>query len=264
MLVLPTSHYTRLGEMIIYLMTAQKGWPVHGPDHVLENISTLCNLVNELKLPRTHAQLAELRSYADDMASDWRRKTLGESDAKLLVSIVARLRETLMSESQEQLACVLIDNRFGARKLLSDVRYLMTPRVYDLLPTQVRRDLSDAGRCIAFELGASAGFHLARALEGLVNFYYAEAAGGTAGRLNDSKWGLTAEDLIPSIAGAPREVTEKLGDVLKRVGDPSRSLQTETTLEMAREMFAEVIEAAMLVIDDLAARGTPPVSAGAT
>jgi hypothetical protein len=245
----------QLGELTVYLMGAQKGWPIHGPDHVLDNVSALINLVNELRLPQSQASLDELRVLMNQMGSEWSKKMLGESEARLLVSTVGRLRETMHAESDQQLACILADDQFGAQRLLGDVRYLMTPRVYDLLPDAVRNDFTGAGRCIAFEMPDAAAFHLSRAMGELVAFYQSELSGG-AGRVNDRRWGLETDDLLECLDGAPGDIVQSVGSLVRELGRPERTPGASFTIERVRDLFSVAAESAIQVMGDIARRHT--------
>ena len=246
----------QLGELTVYLMGAQKGWPVHGPDHVLDNVSALINLVNELRLPQSQASLDELRVLMNQMGSEWSKKALGEADARLLVSTVARLRETMHAESDQQLACILADDQFGAQRLLGDVRYLMTPKVYDLLPEAVRRDFTSAGRCIAFEMPDAAAFHLSRAVGELVGFYQSELSGSGSGRVNDRRWGLETDDLLECLGGAPGDIVQSVGALVRELGRPERTPGASFTIERVRDLFSVAAESAIQVMGDIARRHT--------
>lgn len=260
MLILPTSHYMQLGEIVLYLLSAQKGWPLHGQGHVLDNISELINLVDELKLPATQAQAQELRKFGDNLSREWGHRSLSESEVKQLTSIVSRLRETLHAESGEQVACVLVDDRFGAGKLLTDVRYLMTARVYDLLPEPVRKDFTDAGRCIAFELPDSAALHLARGYEALIEHYQRSRSGGH--RMNNRKWGLTAGDLLECLDGAPAGLREQIESTLRELGHAGSNASQAFTIERVKELFTRVTDTSVRIMEDLAGSGSAREAAG--
>lgn len=252
----------QLGELTVYLMGAQKGWPVHGPDHVLDNVSALINLVNELRLPQTQASLDDLRKLMNQMGGEWAKKSLGEGEARLLVSTVARLRETMHAESDQQLACILADDQFGAERLLGDVRYLMTPRVYDLLPDVVRRDFTAAGRCIAFEMSDAAAFHLSRAMSELVAFYQSELKGGGGAKINDRRWGLETDDLLECLDGAPGDIVQHIGSLVRELGRPERTPGASFTIERVRELFGAAAESAIQIVGDIARRHGASLESG--
>jgi len=259
MLVLPTSRYMNLGELTLYLLGAEKGWPIHGPDHLLEHINTFCRLISELRMPATQSELHDLRRFADNLSNDWRQRNLTEREARQLQQIVARVRAVIHEECASQLACVLADDRFGADKLMSDVRYLMSPRVYDVLPEPVRRDLTDAGRCIAFELAPSAAFHLARALESIIDFYAREIRAG--GGVNARKFGLDPEDALACLDSAPTELVDDLAKLRERLGNPARQPELTFTLDQARDLFAQLAAIALRMVESIAKGPTPAAQA---
>jgi len=242
----------RLGELTRHLLSAQKGWPIHGPEHVLDMISLFINLVNELHLPQTSGDLMELHRFADSLGGKLRHRNLGESEARQLVTIVSRVRETLAVESSEQLACVLIDDRFGASKLMTDVRALLGEKVFDLLPAAVRRDFADAGRCLGFELPDASALHLARALDGVVDFYYHEMTGGPA--LNDDRWGLDGSDLISGLEEVPDKIQREVKSLLHTLRKQSREETSVFTIQQMRELFERTAAGTAQLIGHLASR----------
>jgi hypothetical protein len=62
--------------------------------------------------------------------------------------------------------------RLDLTRLLSDVSSLFAPDVFNALPSGARYDFSEAGKCIAFERATAAAFHILRATEDVLRFYY--------------------------------------------------------------------------------------------
>jgi hypothetical protein len=85
---------------------------------------------------------------------------------------VAAFRVVLDSEFQTSgIYLVTAKRGYDIPTLLENAETIFPPEVNEKLP-QIQEDLREAGKCLAFNLGTAAGFHLLRALETVVCSYW--------------------------------------------------------------------------------------------
>ena len=70
---------------------------------------------------------------------------------------------------------------------------LFAPNVLNSLPPIAQFDFGEAGKCIAFERPTAAAFHILRATEGVLRFYYIRMI--RHGRISTLMWGPVVADL---------------------------------------------------------------------
>jgi hypothetical protein len=105
---------------------------------------------------------------------------------------------TLEAESAGLFAFVTTEKRISVDKLLDNVRSLVTPSTYDVLPEIARCDLNEAGKCIAYERPTAAAFHLLRGTESVLREYYLSIV--KRGRVDLLLW----DAMVRSLAGRRR------------------------------------------------------------
>ncbi len=82
------------------------------------------------------------------------------------------IRKTLEVELAGFTAFVVTPKILDTGKLLNNVPSLLRPNVFSDLPEIAQHDLSEAGKCIAFERPTAAAFHLLRGTESVLRNFY--------------------------------------------------------------------------------------------
>lgn len=168
----PIYKFWQFGTTVRYLQDARSHNPVHGKGAILANIDGLLSRLDELNLrvtKRASTELEEIRSDLSEAAPDAK---LTNAQSQKLRDAITNLRRTLEAELKGIFAYTISPKRLDIEKLTDDAASLFSPGVYDSLTDIAQYDLTEAGRCLAFERPTAAAFHLMRATEEVLRGYY--------------------------------------------------------------------------------------------
>ena len=172
MQAVPVFKFWQFGTGVRYLQDARAGHRIHGTSHVLQNIAHLLRQLEELSL-RVSARAADnLRELEAQLQATPNDAKLTESQATKLRECITQLRLTLRAELQGINAYTLSPKRIDVEKLTNDIPALLAPGVFAALTDVAQFDLTEAGKCIAFERPTAGAFHLLRATEEVLRRYY--------------------------------------------------------------------------------------------
>ncbi len=118
---------------------------------------------------------------------------LTDSQSKDLNEKMDKIRSTLEADISGMVAYIPTPKRIDLDALLNDVSQLFSPSVFVLLPDLTQFDFSEAGNCIAFERPTAAAFHMLRATEGTLKWYYTQIV--RSRRIDNQMWGNIVADL---------------------------------------------------------------------
>jgi len=184
--------YYIFGAQVRYLVDARAGLPIKGENYVISNIDRFLNNLSILELVVTNRAATDLKTYKREL-TDSPNDNLDKDEAKKLSEIMLNLRLTLDAEIQGIHAYTTTPKRLNLEKLLSDVGTLFAPDVFDSFPDIARYDFVEAGKCTAFELSTAAAFHILRATEANLRFYYKSMI--RQKRISSEMWGPIIKDL---------------------------------------------------------------------
>lgn len=130
-------------------------------------------------------------------------------------------------------------------------------------------EVRQAGKCLAFELATSAGFHILRAAEDVIREYYGELA-GTLPQKKSRNWGRYIDGLKKH--GADLKVIAALEQIKDMHRNPIIHPEVTLTMEEAITLFGMVIGAMVAMVMELeklraakaAAAATPAAPAAAS
>ena len=161
------------GTCLRFLLDATDRYKIHEDAWVLFNIDELFDYLEELGLPVTkrlaHKKLDALIKELKETDKD---ATLSPSQATQLSNAINEIRSTLEAEIEGVGAYTPTPKRLDLDKLINDVSYLFAPDTFEHLPDMARFDFKEAGKCIAFEMPTASAFHVLRATEDCLRFYY--------------------------------------------------------------------------------------------
>jgi hypothetical protein len=80
--------------------------------------------------------------------------------------------KTLYAEIIGKTAYVVTEKRIDVEKLLNNIERLFPSGIFGRLPNISRYDLTEAGKCVAFERPTAAAFHLLRGTEAVLRYFY--------------------------------------------------------------------------------------------
>jgi len=174
--------YFYFGTAVRYLQDARPGDRIaddpEGGRRVRTNLARLFADLADLNLrvtPGTTAaqRLRELLQQFGECGDD---AVLSEIQHQTLETNVTELRASLEAELRSINAYSLTPGRENLEALHEDPAALFPPEIYAAVPEIAKRDLAAAARCMAFELPTAATFHLVRAVDAVLQAFYASPA----------------------------------------------------------------------------------------
>jgi hypothetical protein len=167
--------YFFFGTSVRYLQDVAAGYQVHdvpAGSMVLTNIHTFLRTLVALGLQVTRRTAVPLEEFAKNLSSLPPGAVVTAEDAKNINELMEQIRPTLEAELAGFEAYVVSPKRVDVARLLTDVPFLLAPNTFGKLPDIAKFDLTEAGKCIAFERATAAAFHLLRATEAVLKLYY--------------------------------------------------------------------------------------------
>ncbi len=187
----PIYRFYYFGTCERFLQDAHQNMSMHAEDGIPGNIGAFLRFLDELGLTVTR-RVAEPR-LAAFLKSIKDQETLAPDKAVNLQGIMAEIRTTLDAELAGVEAYTPTPKRLDLKHLLETIGSLFAPNTYDVLPEIARFDFAEAGKCIAFERPTAAAFHILRATESTLRFYYEHMIRNN--RITGRMWGPIVQDL---------------------------------------------------------------------
>lgn len=111
-----------------------------------------------------------------------KRGGVAEEDCQRLTKNVANFEAVLKAESPNEYTYVIDQLRGYSMPILVDRAELnFSPQTINAIGKEVAEDISQAGRCLAFELPTAAGIHMMRAFEKVFRRFYNASMGKDSG-----------------------------------------------------------------------------------
>jgi hypothetical protein len=155
--------------------------------------------------------------------------------------------------------------------LIERAEIIFPESIRQYLSSEAVNEVRQAGKCLAFELPTSAGFHILRAAEDVIREYYGELA-GTLPQKKARNWGMYINGLRKH--GANLKVIAALEQIKDMHRNPIIHPEVTLSMEEAITLFGMVIGAMVAMVMELvelraskaAAAATPalPVAASGT
>jgi hypothetical protein len=165
--------YHKFGASCRYLQDASVGYPLDGSGGINANLDAFFASLDMLGLPVTKRVVQdELSQLRETLAEQVKEENLSAKQVTELTEGMRLVRTTLDAEIRGVGAYTPTQKRIDLTKLLENVPELFASNVFDTLPEIARYDLNEAGKCIAFERSTAAAFHILRATEDVLRFYY--------------------------------------------------------------------------------------------
>lgn len=185
--------YYWFGTCLRYLQDASEGTPVHGEDLILSNAEAFFRYLKELNLAVTRRAASDLRDFQGELGELPKEAELTRQQSSRLQELMGDIRKTLEAEIQGIEAFIVTPKRYDIKRLLEDIGSLLAPGVYRKLPEIARYDFAEAGKCIAFERPTAAAFHILRATEAVLKYFYLTMI--RRNRITNLMWGPIVQDL---------------------------------------------------------------------
>jgi len=177
------------------------------------------------------------------------------------VSEAAKKFETVLAAE-----CQVLDTYFVSKKgaystadLVEHAHTQVPKPIRDKLSEQVKEDLDQAGKCIAFDLATAAAFHLLRGTEGVLREYYNCVVPGIKRALPKMRnWGAYIKLLKEH--GAEQRVTSLLDHLRESYRNPVLHPEESYTDARALVLFGVCVSALVMMLEEierLTPRGLP-------
>ena len=155
-------------------------------ENLINSLNKFLDFLNELNLRVTlriasnlYVILEDIKNLEGDEVSD---KIYAEIDKCL-----RKLDPALDSELQLKDLYVVTHRNYSIDQLMINIGGLFGKKVFVNLPNLSKYDFQEAGKCIALNLPTAAAFHLMRAIEGYIRYYYKEKI--KRNRIENQLWG---------------------------------------------------------------------------
>jgi hypothetical protein len=204
-----------------------------------------------------HAQVVSFRSYLD--TTDKPEPLVVALTASRMRSSTTEFLSILNAELDKASVYYVAKKRiYDTNDLISQAHKLFSQSVLDVLPPNAKDDVDQAGKCLAFEVPTSAGFHILRASESVMGLYYQTLTKGQT--FKDDKimrnWGAYIEALRKN--GAEKKVTEFLDHIRGEYRNPITHPEDVLTLDQALDLFnAEISSISQIISQVIVLRGKP-------
>lgn len=213
---------------------------MHGEDWVLGNIARFFEWLEDFELPVTERAAYKLSEFRDELEQTDSGHRLTAEEAHKLCDIMISIRETLGAEAAGNIAFVVTDKRIDVNKLLSNVRALMAPGVFDSLPDIAQYDFNEAGKCIAFELPTAAAFHLLRGTEAVLRHLYCSLVKRNRVQL---LWKPMVDSLKERRQPPPTPLLDNLDNIRRSFRNPTQHPEKIYDIEEVQDLFGLRIDA---------------------
>ena len=140
--------------------------------------------------------------------------------------------------------------RIDLEKLLPNTGGLFAPNVFGKLPKIARSDFEKAGKCIAFELPTVAAFHILRATESNLRYYYKQRI--RQKRIASLNWGSMVEDLRNRPMTKKYDLlNDRLDNIRKSFGNPSHHSKAVYNIHEVESLWSLCVDANNRMIQTL-------------
>ncbi len=175
--------------------------------------------------------------------------TLRGSPTFLGVQLVA-FEAVLFQEFDKRLSLYRVAKKgiYDTLDLIDHAELALPKRLLVGLPAIVLDDLQQGGRCLAFETPTAAGFHLLRAVEGLIKAYYEKLAGAPWPH-KKRDWGFYTDEIKK--IGAPERLTGALTHMKDNYRNPLMHPQDTLDQEEALSLFGVVVSLVTLILQEI-------------
>lgn len=166
-----------------------------------------------------------------------------------LTTAIAEFETVLAAELQSSNTYFVSQKGAYSTPDLIDRAHLVVPDPIRLaLAPEVKLDLDQAGRCLAFDLATAAGFHAIRATESVIRAYYYQVV-GTLPKIKTRNWGAYIKILREKDANF--KILKRLEDIKEDYRNPVLHPEERLTEAQALTLFGLCANAIMLMMEEV-------------
>jgi len=235
------SKYIWFGTALRYLQDVKEDFPIHEKSGgILKNINEFLDGLKEFDLPVTlRAASLELEEFRKEINKSSSNHTLTKEKSFQLAKIMNDVRNTLFAEAGGKIAFIVTDKRIDVNKLLSNMPALMAPNIFGLLPDIAKYDITEAGKCIAFERPTAAAFHLLRGTESVLRHFYCSIVKKNRVEL---MWGQIVVSLRKHKKSPDVSLLNNLDNIRSSFRNPTQHPEKIYNIEDVQDLFGLCIE----------------------
>jgi hypothetical protein len=236
--------YYSFGTCVRCVEDVSDGYPIHNIEErrfALANLKRVLEYVDTLDLKVSARAAFKLRKIESELDAKEKDALLNAETPKRLSDEVTSFRSTLEAELSGLEAYVIGPKRIDVRRLMDDVPSLFAPGVFTQLDDVAKVDLSEAGKCIAFERSTAAAFHLLRGTESVLrNLYIRNAKRNRVSLM----WGPMVQDLKNRKAlKADESLINNLDDIRLHFRNPTQHPEKTYDIEEAQDLWGRCVDA---------------------
>jgi hypothetical protein len=242
-----TYGYIFIGTAIRYVIDQSlvPGALIHGQGRLISNLNQLESYLSEYEFHvtlRVLGPLFEMRAgwVAEAQGHDetWKaNRGITQDESHEIRTASTAARETLLAESQGKRAYIATDKRIAVDKLTDDIGSLFSSHAFDQIPDIAKFDFEQAGRAIAFELPTAAAFHLMRATEALLRFFYESIV--LRNRISEPRmWGPIVEALKQRRTPPPAVLLTTLDSIRVHYRNPTQHPDKVYDMDEVQDLLA--------------------------
>ena len=168
MIEINTYSYVEIGLVIRYLRSIEN----ITIKEALEQIKRLHSLLTAVNFNVSIAGMTSLNRYAKELEELPQEKDLTQEQLRNFHNLVGNLESIIFAEAHTKKAFFVTDKRYNINFLLYEPWKIFPDGIFSNLPKISQVDFFLGCRCIAFELGTAAAFHILRATEAVLRELY--------------------------------------------------------------------------------------------
>jgi hypothetical protein len=165
----------------------------------------------------------------------------------------AREFETVLANELPGLSIYSVSQHgiYATDDLITHADYHVPVKLREAVPERAKKDIAEAGRCLAFELSTAAAFHMWRALETVMNRYHQALTGKS---FEDAKITRNWAEYIKALetAGADKKITVFLDHIRDEyrnpISHPSETLEADDAFNLFGTALSAIGQAAKAII----------------
>ena len=171
---------------------------------------------------------------------DWDKK-LDEGQVKTIIGKRTEFETIFEHESRDiDVYAVTPKGIYSTPALIERAENALPADVKSRLSAETVYDIQQAGRCLAFNIPTAAGFHILKAVEGMIRAYHLKLTGKHIAA-KSRNWGAYIRDL--SNHGADTKVTAYLSHIKDFYRNPIVHPEVTLTAEQSLSLFSAAVSA---------------------
>lgn len=161
--------------------------------------------------------------------------------------------ETVMSNDMPGISSYVVTQKgiYRTEDLIDRTEMHFPIDIQNALPTQAKKDLQEAGKCLAFEVPTACTFHLWRSVESVMKAYYVKLSGGKT--FDDDKinrnWGAYVKALNDK--GADSNITKFLDHLREEYRNPQTHPEEMVGINEAMGLFSVATSAILQMVSEI-------------